>query len=742
MKRLLLTLAFPAAAGFTPAFGEEKINFADHVRPILESACLNCHNPDKKKGGLDLTTYVATMTGGSSGEVVTSGNSADSRLHKSIIRPADPAMPPQGSPLSAKEVEIIAKWINGGLLETATGVAKKAKKPAFDMQIASVGTGKPEGPPPMPENLLLEPVVRTSRASATAAMASSPWAPLVAISGQHQVLLYNTDTLELAGVLPYKEGFVESLNFSRNSQLLCAGGGRPGKNGKVVVWDVKSGRRVIEVGEELDTVLASDISADQVYVAIGDSSRRVKIYNTATNELVKDIKKHTDWVTAAQFSPDGVLLASGDRAGGLFVWEAKSGSEFYTLSGHTGGITAVTWRDDANIVASASEDGTIRLWEMNEGKEVKKWNHGGPVLSLNFTHDGRLVSCGRDYKVKVFGQDGAQQAEAKDFADLPQAACFSNDGSKFIVGDWSGAVSVWNAKDAKKIGEMSAAPPTIDERLAVLKPEMAKTESTMVEAKTAMGSMASGMAEVQGKMDKSKGAIMAFSTTSAEVEKTLAGAKAAAAELLARLNTPMPATPPAPDPAKPSMDMGTAVALAKDYKALVETAKTSVGGLSGQIGGMANDFKAMPGQIAGHVQAVKSSEATVAEMQKKQAEAQKTVEAAAAALDGHKKSVARWEAAKVNVTIFQRREELAKLTAKLEEAAADLADREKVIASTPAALAAAPEPEKAALQKKLDAANAGLAELKKSKADLDAQVASTKTAIDAETAKYLSMLPK
>ena len=48
------------------------------------------------------------------------------------------------------------------------------------------------------------------------------------------------------------------MKFSRNGQWLLAGGGRGGHSGKVVLWDVKTGKRVAEVGSEYDIVLAED----------------------------------------------------------------------------------------------------------------------------------------------------------------------------------------------------------------------------------------------------------------------------------------------------------------------------------------------------------------------------------------------------------------------------------------------------------------------------------------------------
>ena len=62
-------------------------------------------------------------------------------------------------------------------------------------------------------------------------MAASPWAPLVAIAGHHQILLYHTETAQLLGVLPTPDEIAHVLRFSRNGELLLAGGGHAAKSG-------------------------------------------------------------------------------------------------------------------------------------------------------------------------------------------------------------------------------------------------------------------------------------------------------------------------------------------------------------------------------------------------------------------------------------------------------------------------------------------------------------------------------
>ena len=737
---LAVLLAVPAAAA------EDKVSFQDHVRPIFEAACNNCHNPDKKKGGLDLTSYAALMAGGSSGEIAVAGDPAGSRLYACVTKAAEPFMPPQGDGLAAPDLDILKRWIEGGLLDTRDGVARKAKKPAFSAQLAEVTLGKPDGPPPMPENLLLEPVITTRRAAATAALASSPWAPVVAISGQRQVLLYNTDTLELAGVLPFTDGAIESLTFSRNGRLVVAGTGIGGKSGKVVAWEVTTGKTAFEVGEERDTVLAADLSADQSVVALGGPSRRVKLYGTADGALIKDIKKHTDWVTALQFSPDGVLLATGDRAGGLHVWEGRTGNEYFALPGHTGAITAVSWRADSNILASASEDGTIRLWEMNEGKEVKKWNaHGGGVQSVAFTHDGRLVSCGRDRHVKVWNQEGAQAAAQNQFSDLTLAACFSHDGARFIVGDWSGRISVWNSQDAAALGDMSAAPPSIEQRLARLLPERDQAREAAATAAAALASLQEKQQAAQSAMAAARTRLASFEQKAQALAPSLAAARTAAESLLARLAEPSPAaadpaaaaaaattsteTPPPADTVPPaagdnpasSSAIAAAATDAAELRAVARSARDSVAPLHDSLAAAAASFQqTIPTHLTEQRQLAAAKEAEAAEAGTQIAAATESHQAAVATLARLDQAVARWEAARINTLVFRKKGELFALTSKLEELTASLASLEGG-ADTP------PE---------------SIASLRNEKEALETRAATLQQEIDTETARYQAAQPQ
>jgi hypothetical protein len=471
VRKLASFTALLAAAVAARAQVPDKVNYNDHVLPIFRNACLNCHNPDKKKAGLDLSTFQTALQGSENGKVLKSGDAAGSLLIKCVLPDGDPKMPPKGDRLPESEIAILKKWIDGQLLESAGG--KTIAAAANNVQVAVVSLTRPDGPPPMPHELPLDPVVHTAKTNALTALGASPWAPLVALGGQKQILLYNTETLEPLGVLPFPEGFPTIIRFSRNGKLILTGGGRGGKSGKVVIWDVQTGERIATVGNEFDQVLAADLSADQQFVALGGPAKLVKIYATKDGRLVHSIKKHTDWVTAISYSPDGKLLASADRNGGVIVWEAAKGKEYNVLNGHKAGITGLSFM--TGVVASSSEDGTIKLWDVKEGKESRSWSaHKGGVQSVDFTPDGRLVSSGRDKVARVWDQAGKQIMASEPFGDIALRAEIA--GERVVAGDWSGQVRVWSL-DGKRVGELDANPPPIAQRLAMATKQLTEAQA-------------------------------------------------------------------------------------------------------------------------------------------------------------------------------------------------------------------------------------------------------------------------
>lgn len=507
-----------------------KVTFADQVLPVLEDACLSCHNPDQAKGGLDLTSFAAAMNGGSGGAIVQAGSPDRSRLYTLANHAEEPYMPPNKPKINPAQLDTLRRWIEDGLLEKKGSKAQKAA--ASPLTAAVQTTGERPKEPAMPKHLLLEPEVITSRGTAVMALACSPWAPLVAIGGQKQVLLYRTDTLELAGVLGFPEGFPETLSFSRNGALLVAGGGRGGKLGKAVAWDVKTGQRVVDVGREFDTALAADISPDHRLVALGGPGRNIKLHDAQSGEQLRSLKKHPDWLLKLKFSPDGVLFASGGRNGEIFVWESETGIEFYELADHQKPITGLSWRGDSNILAASSEDGAISLWEMQNGKQIKKWvAHPGGAAAVQFSPDGSLIiSGGRDRSLKLWDLNGGLKREIKGGGDVITSAAFSFDGKLVISGDFQGEIKVWEAGTGAQVGRLSGNPPSISRQLGLAEQRAKQCETKLPEMEKAVAAASAVLAEAAKRQEAANQALSQAKQAHTDASQSVKQAEKALAE--------------------------------------------------------------------------------------------------------------------------------------------------------------------------------------------------------------------
>jgi hypothetical protein len=451
---LLIAAVVMAMSSAVPAAETGPVNYDDHIKPIFRQYCLKCHGEDTQKADINLATFTTLLKGGSAGKIAVAGRASASLLFEAITHEdPDVRMPPKSPPLPAEKIELIRVWIQEGLRESA---ASKSLAMVRDLGFKPSATAmsKVDGPPPMPEKLPQIEVPATQRPLPILAMAASPAAPLLAVSGQEHIQLIDLSTQMPVGALPFPEGEPHVLRFSRDGRVLMAAGGRPVQSGKVVLYDIRNGQRLAAIGDEIDAVLAADLSPDQRLVALGGSGKSVKVYNTEDGTLKYKIAKHTDWITAIAFSPDGKQLATADRAGGMHLWEPQGGAILLTLAEHKSAIRTLSWRSDSRTLVSGGEDGLLIWWDASDGWPAISKNgphtpvrpqgtygklHSG-VLAATFGPTGQLLSTGRDRVVRLWDATGNQLSTFPLPASLPTQTAISDDGLTLVVGDSSGKV--------------------------------------------------------------------------------------------------------------------------------------------------------------------------------------------------------------------------------------------------------------------------------------------------------------
>jgi len=112
----IIAVASRSGHGQVPA----RIDFVEHVQPILAEHCAHCHglDPQTREGGLRLDLRDAAVAGGESGRAaIVPGRPAESELVRRIrARDPDEIMPPphENKPLTSDEQATLEAWIAQG----------------------------------------------------------------------------------------------------------------------------------------------------------------------------------------------------------------------------------------------------------------------------------------------------------------------------------------------------------------------------------------------------------------------------------------------------------------------------------------------------------------------------------------------------------------------------------------------------------------------------------------------------
>lgn len=109
---LFAVAAFAAETKLPPA-ATLKVDFDQHVKPILAAKCYSCHGANPQ-AGLRLDKRQNALRGGDYGPVIVPGDSANSKLIKRLVSgDGGLQMPPTG-PLESDDIGILRAWIDQG----------------------------------------------------------------------------------------------------------------------------------------------------------------------------------------------------------------------------------------------------------------------------------------------------------------------------------------------------------------------------------------------------------------------------------------------------------------------------------------------------------------------------------------------------------------------------------------------------------------------------------------------------
>jgi WD40 repeat protein len=450
---LLALLIVPAPLG-----AGEPVSFLRDVAPILRENCLACHNAQKHKGNLRMTSYKLLMQGGDRGEAVVAGKPEESSLYMLVSGMEEPRMPPKdaGGPLSAEKARVLERWIKEGAKFDGTS-------PEADLLTELRKLWNPPAPPE-----------KYARPHPVRALAFSPDGERLLVGGHHELLVWHWQSGALGQRISTRAERTNAVLFVDDATLAVAGG-RPGQEGDVRLYRLpklspQSTQRLdgTKVGEVLqrellqidDEVLSLALSPDRKRLASGATDRLVRVWELAGGEP-KVIENHSDWVLSVSFAPEGTRLITTSRDRTAKVWDLEKGASVFTFPDHQSPVNGAAVKDDGKLIVTGGEDGQLRAWTGEPGsRQLRALGGRKPVTRVAFRPGtSQLLATYADGAARVINiERGNFVHSLNGHRDWIYALTISRDGKYAATGSWDGEVRVWNLDTGKLAKAFLASP--------------------------------------------------------------------------------------------------------------------------------------------------------------------------------------------------------------------------------------------------------------------------------------------
>lgn len=190
------------------------------------------------------------------------------------------------------------------------------------------------------------------------------------------------------------------------------------------------------------------------WVAVAGDDHTVSLLDMTRMAFVSHFARHRDWVRTAMFTPDGKLLATAGNDARLLIWDMEApgtvrelatqpeaiaklhvhpdgkliatvgfdkhirvydlanGRRAWSAECPCSDMNAVAFSSDGNWVAAGGRSGIIRIWDSRTANVRTEFTaQRNRVRSIEFTLDGRVISCGDDCTVRVTNPEHAQDAQ-------------------------------------------------------------------------------------------------------------------------------------------------------------------------------------------------------------------------------------------------------------------------------------------------------------------------------------------
>lgn len=188
-------------------------------------------------------------------------------------------------------------------------------------------------------------------------------------------------------------------------------------------------------------------SKDGKWIATGDESARIWIWNAVTGEKVKEFRSHIRGIQKLSFNLPHTYLISTGRDDVIKVYDMDHWKEVRSILGQGANFYSATFSPKTNEFCTGFLGAGGRVYEPTGKLDGFLTGHDGlGVLDVDYSPDGRqIATAGKDDNVILWDDKKREKIQTlRGAQEVMQSVKFSPNGRYVAGGSWDRSVRVWD----------------------------------------------------------------------------------------------------------------------------------------------------------------------------------------------------------------------------------------------------------------------------------------------------------
>jgi len=234
-------------------------------------------------------------------------------------------------------------------------------------------------------------------------------------------------------------------DFSPDGRMYA--GEEPGSSRAVCVWDLSSGKPLLNLVGHSERLTSVGFSRDGQRIISSSEDRTARVWDIQKQvEVAKFV--HEQSIVCAALSSDGLTAATScDK--GIYLWNVKDGRELMRLPSPSPSYY-LTFSPDGKMLGFYLHSDSVRLIDVAQQREVLSLEstRSDWVRAIEFSPDSTRIAAVSDYHpARIYdAHSGRELAALHGHASWVFDVAWSLDGKKLATASYDKTVRVWSQR--------------------------------------------------------------------------------------------------------------------------------------------------------------------------------------------------------------------------------------------------------------------------------------------------------